>query len=196
MPLNRLFQLLLLTCALITAGAAFADSDDDDNGSDESEIYGWIENTELIPWGVEVKAKLDTAALTSSLHATHIDVFERDDEDWVSFTVNVEDQDSKEMVDKKFELPLYRDLTVSGAGGTDHRPVVLLNVCMGDKIYEQQFSLRDRSEMTYPMLIGRRMLQHLGPISVIKTFEHEPTCEDDDEIMEYDPDDQHEHIGA
>ena len=33
-------------------------------------VFGWIENATLEPWGVKVKSKLDTGALTSSLHRT------------------------------------------------------------------------------------------------------------------------------
>jgi hypothetical protein len=46
----------------------------------------------LMPWGVELKTKLDSGALTSSLHATDVDVFEKDGDDWVRFTVDVVDE--------------------------------------------------------------------------------------------------------
>ena len=80
-------------------------------------VFGWIENATLEPWGVKVKSKLDTGALTSSLHARNIERFEKDGEEWVRFEVNVEDQDEDEKVSRKFERPLYRDVIIRGAGG-------------------------------------------------------------------------------
>src|SRR5690606_26295624 len=70
----------------------------------------------------------------------------------------------------KFERPLYRQITVRGAGGEDHRPVVKMRLCIGNRVYEEQFSLRDRSGMTYPVLLGRRTIEHTGLIDVSSTL--------------------------
>ena len=153
-------------------------------------VYGWIENARIEPWGAEVKAKLDTGALTSSLHATDIERFERDGKTWIRFKTRIEDQRSEKMASHTFERPRYRRLKVTGAGGSDERPVVLLKICMNDTIYEEQFSLRDRGDMLYPMLLGRRTIQHLGLIDVKKTFLHEPSCGDNAKTLENDPDEQ------
>lgn len=142
-----------------------------------SDTYGWIEKTRVEPVGAEVKAKLDSGALTSSLHAEDIERFERNDEGWVRFTLALEDMDSGETVSERIELPIHRSLTVRGAGGKESRPVVLMRICMDEMIYEEQFSLRDRSEMLYPVLLGRRTIKHLGTLDVTKTFQHEPRCD-------------------
>ena len=65
---------------------------------------------------------------------------------------------------------------VRGAGGSDRRPVVKMSICMGDQVYEEQFSLRDRGDMTYPVLIGRRTIEHIGLIDVSETFLLKPSC--------------------
>ncbi|WP_353248758.1 ATP-dependent zinc protease [Salinisphaera sp. T31B1] len=150
-------------------------------------VYGWVENARIEPWGVVAKAKLDTGALTSSLHATDIEQFKRDGKSWVRFTIGIEDQRDEDMATREFERPLYRNLRVTGAGGSDHRPVVLLKICMNDTIYEEQFSLRDRSDMIYPMLLGRRTIKHLGLIDVGRTFLHEPSCDDDSRTVAHNP---------
>lgn len=168
----------LMLCALLTVAAAVQADDDDDKA-----VYGWVEKAQLVPWGVTLKAKLDTGALTSSLHATDIERFKKDDESWVRFKVRVEDQRTGKMVDKQFERPLYRKLKVSGAGGSDERPVVLLDVCMDHTIYEEQFSLRDRGDMLYPLLLGRRTLKHLGVIDVSETFLNDPECDHDSKFV-------------
>jgi Uncharacterized protein conserved in archaea len=169
---------VLLLCALLMATATVHADDDDDKT-----VYGWVEKAQLIPWGVTLKAKLDTGALTSSLHATDIEKFDKDDEDWVRFTTPVEDERTDDRVEKQFERRLYRTLTVSGAGGKDERLVVLLDVCMNDTIYEEQFSLRDRGDMIYPLLLGRRSIKHLGLIDVSQTFLNDPECDHDSKYV-------------
>lgn len=157
--------------------------------AEEDQVFGWVENATLQPWGITVKAKLDSGALTSSLDARDIELFEQDDEEWVRFRLKLEDQESGEVFSDEIERPLYREQTVRGAGGSDERPVVLMELCMGDTIYEEQFSLRDREEMLYPLLLGRRTISHLGLLDVRNTFLQEPGCDEDSEVVPHDPED-------
>ena len=157
--------------------------------SDE-QVFGWVENATIEPWGIMVKAKLDSGALTSSLDARDIEMFEKDGEEWVRFRLKLEDQDSGEEFSDRLERPLYRELSVRGAGGRDERPVVLMNVCMGDTIYEEQFSLRDREEMLYPLLLGRRTISHLGLLDVRSTFQQEPACGENATVVPHNPEDK------
>lgn len=157
--------------------------------AEEDQVFGWVENATLKPWGITVKAKLDSGALTSSLDARDIELFEQDDEEWVRFRLKLEDQESGEVFSDEIERPLYREQTVRGAGGSDERPVVLMELCMGDTIYEEQFSLRDREEMLYPLLLGRRTISHLGLLDVRNTFLQEPGCDEDSEVVPHDPED-------
>lgn len=176
-------SLLALGIGLISApGLLLADDMPD-------QVVGWVEKVTVEPWGVEVKAKLDSGALTSSLDARDIKLFEKDDQEWVRFRLRLDDQDSDETLSVNLERPLYRDLTVRGAGGRDERPVVLLEVCVGDTRYEEQFGLRDREEMHYPMLLGRRTIGHLGLLSVNETFLTEASCNEDSPLVANVPED-------
>jgi len=171
-----------LRCALLlgVASPAFAD--------DAPPVFGWVEKATLKPWDVAVKAKLDSGALTSSLDARDIEVFTKDGEAWVRFRLRLEDQASGETFSHRLALPLYRDLRVRGAGGRDERPVVLMKVCLGGVVYEEQFGLRDREEMNYPLLLGRRSIGHLGLLDVRKTFLSEPDCDENSPFVAHDPD--------
>ncbi|MGO2131348.1 MAG: retropepsin-like aspartic peptidase RloA3 [Halomonas sp.] len=170
-------SLLALGLGLMSApGTLLADETSD-------QVVGWVEKVTVEPWGVEVKAKLDSGALTSSLDARDIKLFEKDDQEWVRFRLRLDDVGSEETLSVNLERPLYRDLTVRGAGGRDERPVVLLEVCVGDTRYEEQFSLRDREEMHYPMLLGRRTIGHLGLLSVKETFLTEASCDEDSPLI-------------
>lgn len=159
--------------------------------------YGWVEKVTIDPsWGPEVKAKLDTGALTSSMQAENIEEFERDGEDWVRFDVEVEDESTDDTVSKTFEREVVRKLALSGAGGEDSRPAVLMTVCIGGEFYEEQFSLRDRDDMIYPVLLGRRTIQDLGAVDVTQTFMHDADCDDDSPVHEYKDKEYDEDIGT
>jgi len=139
---------------------------------------GWVERGKVLPEEVTVKFKLDTGALTSSMHAEDIEYFERDGEEWVRFDLDLNDVERDKLVESRIERKLHRELTVRGAGGKEDRPVVLMKVCIGDRLLEEQFSLRDRDEMHYPVLLGRRTLEKLGPVDSARTFTIEPNCEE------------------
>lgn len=160
------------------------------------DTFGWIEKATIEPWDIKVKTKLDSGALTSSMHAEDIERFERDDEEWVRFTIDLEDGDSGKKITKRIERPLLRDLAVRGAGGKDERPVVLMKICMGETIYEEQFSLRDRAGMLYPVLLGRRTIQHLGEVDVTRTFLQDPVCDADSTVISYAEQEDDENIGV
>ncbi len=66
-------------------------------------------------------------------------------------------------------------MTVRGAGGMEQRPTVTMSICLGDKVYEW-FTLRDRSKMIYPVLLGRRLLADLGAVDSSRTFTVQPSC--------------------
>ncbi len=138
--------------------------------------FGWIEEGILEPEHVTVKLKLDTGALTSSMDARDQKRFNRDGKSWIRFNVEVTDSETGKHVISQVERPIARRVKVRGAGGADSRAVVLMDICIGDRLYSEEFSLNDRGHMLYPVLIGRRTIQHLGLVDVSRTFIHEPRC--------------------
>ena len=146
--------------------------------STDTDVLGWVEKVQLLPADVTVKAKLDTGALTSSLHAEGLEAFEKDGEEWVRFRVQLEDADTEETSTLNFEREIRRHMKVRGAGGAERRPVVMMEICVGNKVYEEQFSLNDRDRMIYPLLLGRRTLEELGAVDSSRTFVTEPDCSD------------------
>lgn len=139
-------------------------------------VYGWIEKGLIMPSGVAVKMKLDTGALTSSLDARELHHFKRDGKPWVRFTLALTDAKTDKEVRQTLERPVERSVTVRGAGGMEERPTVTMSICVGDKVYKEWFTLRDRSDMIYPVLLGRRLLAELGPVDSARTFTVQPSC--------------------
>lgn len=156
--------------ALLVVPASFAAT------SKQPKVFGWVEEGLLLPEKVSVKIKLDTGALTSSMDAKDLERFEKDGKKWVRFNVEVKDSDTGELVSIPFERHVERNVKLRGAGGVEHRPVVLMKMCIGNQIYSEQFSLKNRGKMLYPVLIGRRTLEHLGAVDASQTFTMEPKC--------------------
>lgn len=165
--IKTLFISTLITTAASLSPLTLADS---------PRNLGWIEQGVIEPADMTVKFKLDTGALTSSMHAEDIERFERDGQQWVRFRVALEDLKSRDQISEVFERPLERDLRVRGAGGSEDRPVVRMEVCIAGERLNEEFSLRDRSNMHYPVLLGRRTLDRLGNVDSSRTFTAEPSC--------------------
>ncbi|MEH6500607.1 MAG: ATP-dependent zinc protease [Pseudoalteromonas distincta] len=184
----------LMAASIGFAGALYAEAEvqeGEDQASEETVIdnkviVGWIEKGRILPEHTAVKIKVDSGALTSSMHAVNIEDFKRNGKQWVRYDVPVKDADTDELVELQFERPVFRRILVRGAGGEDRRPVVKMSICMGDRAYEEQFSLRDRGDMTYPVLIGRRTIEHIGLIDVSRTFMLPLDCAKGEEDKERD----------
>lgn len=143
-----------------------------------SDIVGWVEHARIHPHNIQIKAKLDTGAKTSSIHAAEIERFTKDDEKWVRFRFNTQyDDDEHERYDIVMEAPLVRNVKiVRHKQPMQRRPVVELEICIAGEKHKAQFSLIDRSRFLYPMLIGRRLLQNIGPVDAGRTFTKAPDC--------------------
>lgn len=133
-------------------------------------VNGWVEEVRLYPGAIALKAKLDTGALTSSLDARDIRYFRRAGQQWVRFRVVARNRETGEPFSQEFERPLVRRVKLRGAGGVDHRPVVTMEVRIGQQMLVEEFSLRDRKDMLYPLLLGRRTLARIGPVDTRRTF--------------------------
>ena len=83
------------------------------------------------------------------------------------------------LTQRTLERSIVRNVKVRGAGGAERRPIVLMKICIGKPVYNEQFSLNDRGEMNYPVLIGRNTIEHLGLVDVTKAFTMEPHCAKD-----------------
>ncbi len=106
-----------------------------------------------------IPAKVDTGARTSSLHCTAIHI----DAEASSVTFIPLGKDVSHTV------PLYRIGSVkSSNGAVQERPFVFLKIIHEGVPFETEFSLADRSAMTYPVLLGRSLLKGNFIVDVAK----------------------------
>ena len=137
--------------------------------ADPVQIYGWRELVTLEGVGEKLKAKLDTGALTSSIHAEEKELFERDGKKWVRFIVT--DPTVKKPTRTRIEAPLVRIARIKEPGGESvAREVVRLSFQIGDRKMRGDFSLNNRSNMLAPVLIGRSTIRDLGWVDSERTY--------------------------
>lgn len=171
------FRTVIITLFFLSKAVIANPSIQNNNSTDNQPIFGLIEKVILQPDNLLMNAKMDTGALTSSLDARNIKKFSKNGRDWVRFDVVIQDDNNNEQV-TTFERKIIRMVKLRGAGGSDKRPAILMKICIGNTTSEEQFTLRDRENMKYPVLIGRKTIEHLGLIDVKKQFTIEPQCID------------------
>ncbi|MFM9878152.1 MAG: ATP-dependent zinc protease [Rhodoglobus sp.] len=133
-------------------------------------LAGWREWVQLpdvgIPW---IKAKLDTGARTSSIHAYATTVFERDGVTWVRFRVRPWQESGEDEV--VVECPVHDHRRVrSSSGLVQERYVVLMRVLLVGREVLAEVTLSNRDQMGFRMLIGREALRHGFEVSSARSF--------------------------
>ncbi|NNJ25104.1 ATP-dependent zinc protease [Alienimonas chondri] len=110
------------------------------------------------PAGPHLKAKVDTGARTSSVHAFDVETFERDGVDLVRFTLHPRQKSGKKAVACEAELLGVRDVKSSN-GVVQARPVILTHAVVCGKRFPLELTLANRDAMGFRMLLGREALR-------------------------------------
>jgi hypothetical protein len=122
-------------------------------------VVGWREYVGLPELGLGlVKAKVDTGARTSALHAINIRYTVKAGKTWVKFDVHPLQRTTKQVV--VCEAPLIEERFVRDSGGkTSLRPVIETTVVIKGRAMRVELTLIARSSMGFRMLIGRQALR-------------------------------------
>ncbi len=105
---------------------------------------------------VGLRAKIDTGASTSSLHASDIATFQRDGRDWVRFTAHLGTQVQRR---HRCEAPLVTMKTIRSSNGqAQTRYVIRTTLALGDRAWAVEFTLACRKTMRYRVLLGSKAL--------------------------------------
>ncbi|AOY87694.1 hypothetical protein BKP64_05640 [Marinobacter salinus] len=168
----RIIAILALSLGLgLSAGSVLSAESGSEEPRDTTEripeTLGFVEWVVMKDTGLRLKARLDTGAKTSSLHAVNVQEFQREGQEWVSFQIPLgdhEDQPGKgnithDDVILELERPVYRTVLIKRKGApSQRRHVVKMEFCIAGTIHETQFSLTDRGNFSYPVLLGRRFM--------------------------------------
>lgn len=121
----------------------------------ELPVIGWREWVALPDLGIKaVKAKVDTGARSSSLHAYDVEVFKQRGKDFVRFRVHPVQRNTKKVVTAEAPVLEFREVR-SSSGQVSKRPVILTKVALLGELREIELTLANRDEMGFRMLLGR-----------------------------------------
>jgi len=126
----------------------------------ELHVIGWREWVGLPELGIPaLKAKIDTGARTSALHAVNLERFRRQGKPWVRFEVHPHQRDVENSV--VAEAVIIDERTIRNSGGaSEHRPVILTSVDLGSISLEIELTLTNRALMGFRMLLGREAVRN------------------------------------
>jgi hypothetical protein len=148
------------------------DEEIDAQESLDKQALGWIENISIYPGNFILNAKLDTGADHCSLHARNIEPFKRKGKEWVRF--DIENRQGEKLT---LERETHRIAKIKRLlGKPQERYVVRLGLCVGNDYTEVDVNLVDRSNFSFPVLIGRNFLAGVIMVDPSATYTQEPNC--------------------
>ena len=133
----------------------------------ELKLIGWRELVSIKQFKLfDLKAKIDTGAKTSALHAENIEYLTLKGKNYVRFMVET---DNGKKIYIKSPLIEERDIK-SSTGHKTRRPVVMALVQMGAELFKIEITLINRDLMGFKMLIGRDALAGRYIINPAKSY--------------------------
>lgn len=119
---------------------------------------GWQEYCALPELGLPmVKAKIDSGAKTSALHAIDIKTFNQDGVKYVRFKVQPLQRNKLAL---ECVAPLVeKRYVISSNGEREKRYVILTTIVLGERSFEAELTLTSRHKMAFRMLLGREALR-------------------------------------
>jgi hypothetical protein len=133
-------------------------------------VLGWREWLALPDLAIpHIKAKVDTGAKTSALHAFYVQSFERNGKSWVRFGVHPLQGSIEHVVECEAPVKDVRRVTDSG-GHAEMRPVIETSLLVQGRVRVIELTLTDRENMTFRMLLGRSALRRHFVVDSGKSF--------------------------
>jgi hypothetical protein len=131
---------------------------------------GWREWIALPDLGaVEIKAKVDTGAASSSLHAFGLSRFSSNGRMMVRFAIHPRQRSRENSVTVDAEIVDERRVRNPG-GRTEIRPVILVRLSWADVSWDAEINLTRRDEMGFRMLLGRKALNQRFVVDPGRSF--------------------------
>jgi hypothetical protein len=129
-------------------------------------MIGEVEDVLLVPWTINLPARIDTGATLSALDARDLTIRNN----VADFTLG------KKYGEFRLHLPIVGWRQVRTAVGTERRPVVEIGICLGPKLIRTLATLSDRSQMIYPFLVGRNILNGGFTVDTSRSKAVQPAC--------------------
>ncbi len=133
-------------------------------------VIGWREWVRLPDLHTgRIKAKIDTGARTSCLHAYRITPFTKDGASYVRFLLHPLQRQQKLEIPCVAVVVDYRCVTDSG-GRREYRYVIRTKLKLGNRAWPVELTLTNRDQMGFRMLIGRQALRRRYLVDTGRSF--------------------------
>ena len=131
---------------------------------------GWREWVSLPDLGIEaIKAKVDTGARTSAIHAFELNTFSDNGRDKVEFRIHPLQKDEATVVTCVADVLDQRVVTGSG-GHKEERIVILTTLSIGGHSWPIEATLTARDNMLFRMLLGRTALRGQAQVNPGRSY--------------------------
>ncbi len=133
-------------------------------------IIGWREWVGLPELGIkQIKAKVDTGARTSALHAFEIKPFSEGGVEHVEFRLHPMQRDLETI--QICRAPVIDQRTVTDSGGhKEDRWVIATSVTIGPHTLPIEMTLTSRDEMLFRMLLGRTAIKNIALVNPARSY--------------------------
>ena len=133
-------------------------------------MLGWREWVSLPLLGLpSIKAKVDSGARTSSLHAFSLEPYMEGDKSKIKFDIHPVQHNTTQVVTCFADIVDKRWVMDSG-GRREERYVIETPVIISDKTWNIEITLTERDNMLFRMLLGRRAIRKHFLINPARSF--------------------------
>jgi hypothetical protein len=131
---------------------------------------GWREWVSLPDLHIEkIKAKVDTGARTSCLHAFQIDPYTESGVEKVHFLIHPL-QERDDVIDECDAVVLDKRMVSDSGGHKEMRYVISTRLVIGGKEWDIEMTLTNRDTMMFRMLLGRTAMENRILVDPSKSY--------------------------